>query len=167
MWSQCNISSAVEMSRVKVWLFHCIHHVYLYSQMLTLNIYWHHVFSRAQTFSFFVFFRRENIFLSVAYSILHSSHFDRDWNIFSLFRSKQYIQLFIIASTRSKSSSSKDNINSTQMITRSTTCKDIFSSKDLEFACKKCISEVDVLSFSRKRKARNNEKYRTKQYDQA
>ena len=72
-----------------------------------------------------------------------------------------------MASTRSKSSSSKDNINCAKIITRSIIWKDIFSSKDLEFACKNCISEVDVLSFSRKRKARNNEKYRTKQYDQA
>ena len=74
--------------------------------------------------------------------------------------------MLIIASTRSNLSSSKDDINSTQMITRSTIYKDIFSSKDLEFTCKNCIFDIVFLFFLGKKKARNNKKQHTKQCDQ-
>lgn len=69
-------------------------------------------------------------------------------------------------STRSKESNTIDKNESIKTITRSTTCKDLFSHNDLEFVCKNCYNSVDILSISRSKK-RNNVKHRTKKCDQA
>ena len=54
-------------------------------------------------------------------------------------------------STRSRSSISIDSNANSKIITRNTTCKDLFSHEELEFVCKNCEADVDVLSFSKKK----------------
>ena len=71
------------------------------------------------------------------------------------------------SNTRSRSSISIDSNTNCEIITRNTTCKDLFSHEELEFVCKNCESDIDVLSFSKKKKRRNQSRYRTKKYDQA
>ena len=69
-------------------------------------------------------------------------------------------------STRLNSSISNSSKVSNKIITRSNTCKDLFTSDDLEFVCQKFVAEVDILSFSKKIR-RFKSKHRTNQCDQS
>ena len=69
-------------------------------------------------------------------------------------------------STRSKPSSANDEKVNTKTITRSTTCKDLFTHADLEFVCHNCQPFIDILTASRSNK-RNKQKHRTNQCHQA
>ena len=70
-------------------------------------------------------------------------------------------------STRSKSSSSIDTDAKSKIITRNTTCRDVFSHEELQFVCKNCEADINVLSFSKKKKCRNKTKHHTRKCDQA
>lgn len=72
-----------------------------------------------------------------------------------------------MANTRLKSSCSIDSNVNTKVITRNITCKDLFTMNDLQFACRNCLCEVDILSKSTPKSSRNNVKHRTKKCDQA
>ena len=61
-------------------------------------------------------------------------------------------------STRSNSSKAILSPIHNKTIARSTTCSDLFSNADLEFACERCKGRIDVLSCSRKKKVLNTKK---------
>lgn len=84
--------------------------------------------------------------------------------IFVTFSNKKHC--LTMPSARSKSSSANDEKVNTKTITRSTTCKDLFTHADLEFVCHNCQPLIDILTLSRSNK-RNKQKHRTNQCYQA
>ena len=68
--------------------------------------------------------------------------------------------------TRLKSLCSIDSNDNIKVITRNTTCKHLFTMKDLNFMCRNCLCDVDILSKSKSKSCRNNAKHCTKKCDQ-
>ena len=60
-------------------------------------------------------------------------------------------------SIRLKSSIIIESNTSNKHVTRNITCEELFACEYLEFVCKNCDVEVDILSHSRKKSARNSE----------
>ena len=65
---------------------------------------------------------------------------------------------YIMPSIRSNSSKAIPSQSPNKTITRSTTCSDLFSNADLEFACERCKRRIDALSCSRVKKVLNSKK---------